>query len=319
MELSVIIPVYNVELYLDKCIQSMLGRNDLTFEIILIDDGSLDSCPQICDLYAEKDSRVVVVHKSNGGLSDARNTGMKIARGKYILFVDADDWIVMDNIKEIVGLAEKFQCDIVTGEANKVIGKTSSKIKNFDTKGKLLSGKEYLKNQLKYNCYPIVAWINLYRKTFLIKNNLFFQKGIYHEDEEWTPRVFLKANRIVSSNCCFYNYVIRYNSITMQVKKEKNALDKLATCQKLLMLSNTLEDIKLKKLLYNHLCRIHRSAFIDNAQYYIEHPAEIDRKFILRYGTGIKEKGLGIVFFVSLRLFKMADDVKKLIISYLRK
>ena len=111
-KVSIIIPVYKVEKYIDKCIQSIMNQTYRNIEIILVDDGSPDSCGEICDYYAKKDNRVKVVHKMNGGLSDARNYGIEVATGKYILFVDSDDWVELDTAGYLVDLALINSSDI---------------------------------------------------------------------------------------------------------------------------------------------------------------------------------------------------------------
>ena len=114
--ISVIVPVYKVEEYLDKCVQSILAQTYRDFEILLVDDGSPDNCPQLCDRYAQKYDCIRALHKSNGGLSDARNFGIKYARGNDITFIDSDDFIAPDYLEVLVQLKEKYQADIaVTG------------------------------------------------------------------------------------------------------------------------------------------------------------------------------------------------------------
>ena len=111
--ISVIVPVYKVEPYIRKCVDSILGQTFSDIQVILVDDGSPDQCGKICDEYAKQDNRVEVIHKENGGLSDARNEGVKYATGKYILFVDSDDYIAEDLVEKTVEVAETQNCDIV--------------------------------------------------------------------------------------------------------------------------------------------------------------------------------------------------------------
>ena len=110
--ISVIIPIYNVEAYLDECVQSILSQTHKQLEIILVDDGSPDGCPAMCDAWAEKDSRIRVIHKENGGLSDARNVGIDAATGDYIAFVDSDDWIVPEMYEKMLAALKKENADI---------------------------------------------------------------------------------------------------------------------------------------------------------------------------------------------------------------
>ena len=110
---SIIIPIYNVEQYLDRCIKSVINQTYKNIEIILVDDGSTDKCPEICDQYAQKDNRIVVIHKENGGLSSARNAGMKVLKGEYMLFADSDDWIKENTVEELLQIAIEHDVDFV--------------------------------------------------------------------------------------------------------------------------------------------------------------------------------------------------------------
>ena len=112
--ISIIIPVYKVELYLKQCVESILIQTYLNIEVILVDDGSPDSCPQICDEYARKDYRIKVIHKSNGGLSDARNVGLNIAVGQYVVFVDSDDWIENTMVEHLLFACIKYNVEMAT-------------------------------------------------------------------------------------------------------------------------------------------------------------------------------------------------------------
>ena len=112
--ISIIVPVYNVEQYLSRCVNSLVNQTYHNIEIILVDDGSPDRCGEMCDEYAKRDKRVVVIHKSNGGLSDARNKGLDVAKGDYVMFVDSDDWIELETCSIIIGLAVKYEVDVVS-------------------------------------------------------------------------------------------------------------------------------------------------------------------------------------------------------------
>lgn len=121
-KISIIIPVYKVENYLERCVESVLNQTHQNLEIILVDDGSPDRCGKMCDLYSQKDNRIKVIHKENGGLSDARNVALDIATGDYIGFVDSDDYVEEDMFKTLYQLAEKYQADISSVSFYKVLG-----------------------------------------------------------------------------------------------------------------------------------------------------------------------------------------------------
>ena len=257
IKFSIIVPIYNVEKYLERCINSIINQTYKNLEIILVDDESPDNCPVICDEYAKKDNRVRVVHKKNGGLSDARNAGMNIATGDYIIFADSDDYIELDTCEKFLHFAKK-EYDILVGDAI-VTGGTC--VLWHINNNSVFTGKQYLLEALKVNKSPMVAWLNIYKRDFLLKNNLFFKEGILHEDEDFTPRCFLKAKTVVCTNIYFYHYIIRENSITTVTDKRKNATDLYDTCLRLEQIYDKIDDLKLKKLLKSSLSKKYLSLF----------------------------------------------------------
>ena len=209
MMVSIIIPVYNVKPYLKRCVESVLNQSYTDFESILVDDGSTDGSSVICDEYLERDPRIRVIHKENGGLSDARNAGIKAAVGEYILFVDSDDFLNTDALdtltKEI-----RPGVDIITGGYKKIIG---SQMVLFTCDG-IEPGKAYTPyDYLKRVRIDVVACGNLYRRRYILDKKLFFRKGFIHEDNELFPRLYLNADRIVGTSGTHYNYVVRDGSI----------------------------------------------------------------------------------------------------------
>ena len=170
--ISVIIPVYKVEKYLDRCLESIVNQTYKNLEIILIDDGSPDNCPAICDEYAQKDSRIKVIHKANGGVSSARNKGIDVATGDYIGFVDSDDWIEPDMYETLIKNAEQYNSDIsrcsyVISES--MSGQTS---KSQDNGTIFLEDSiEMRRNQICSNCNANV-WSGIYKKSYSSITNL---------------------------------------------------------------------------------------------------------------------------------------------------
>lgn len=250
-----IVPVYNVEQYIKRCINSLIEQSFSDFEILLIDDGSTDNSSQICDNYKAIDQRIRVIHKKNGGLSDARNVGIKEAKGEYIFFVDSDDYITSDSCKKVYNLLKNNKhIDIIVGEADeihkdKVLFQTHSNLReNY-----LYKNKEYLTLTCQKKEFYMPAWINIYRRNFIVENQLFFTKGILHEDVDWTPKVFLKAKTILYLEGVFYHYIIRNGSITQTKKYEKNKKDLLVILNKLYNLFLEIDDNNLKKTLNGFL------------------------------------------------------------------
>ena len=207
-KLSIIVPIYNVEQYLTKCINSILSQTFTDFELILVDDGSLDRCPQICDDYAAQDNRIVVIHKTNGGLSDARNAGLDIAKGVYIGFVDSDDWIDPKMYEDMLNHAETTEAEIVVcgikycDERNNIVCDWQNISQN-----QTLSRDELLQNFFPYlfnNIRPAV-WNKVYKRE--IFNNLRFPIGVLYEDIQILLDILTQSNRITLLKNYYYNYL----------------------------------------------------------------------------------------------------------------
>lgn len=216
--LSIIVPVFNVERYLAKCLDSLLSQDidQDSYEIVLIDDGSTDGGGEICDRYASKHENIRVFHQKNQGLSVARNEGVNKAEGKYVLFVDSDDFLQESVLGVLVRKIEEFELEILRFKYRRVresdipyheIGNQKDPVSELN----VLDGHDFLFNRLGKECYACQFLIN---KGFLIQNDLFFRPGIIFEDTEWTPRVLEKAKRVSEIDVLVYNYLEREGSIT---------------------------------------------------------------------------------------------------------
>ena len=211
-KITVIVPVYRVEQYLDRCIKSIVEQTYTNLEIILVDDGSPDLCPQLCDLWAEKDSRIKVIHKKNGGLSDARNAGLEVAEGEYIAFVDSDDWIESKYIEFlylaiIQTEAEMSACQIrIVQEQDDV-----PEIKVQQTNVEIFSTEEALHSLINGYGFRAVVWNKLYKREFLLGEK--FELGKLHEDEFFTYRIIDKCRSLAWIDTPLYNYRQRRGSI----------------------------------------------------------------------------------------------------------
>lgn len=205
-KISIIIPVYKVEPYLRQCVDSVLSQTYTNFEIILVDDGSPDNCPVICDEYAAKDSRVKVIHKENGGLSDARNAGIKVAKGEYLFFLDSDDFFhkidILENLqKTIFNNKDRFDVLInlcVTCLNGKEIIENCSY--SFDCSINLLEPIFIMKKILKLKGIFLGAQVFIVKRDFLINNELLFYPNIYYEDLLWLSYVFIRAKYVYLNN-----------------------------------------------------------------------------------------------------------------------
>lgn len=226
MRLSIIVPVYNVEAYLEKCVESLLDQRIPIedYEIILIDDGSKDGSGLICDQLASDNQNITVIHQSNKGLSEARNAGMKVARGRYIQFVDSDDYLEENTLPELLAKMEEKDLDILRFQVRQVSENEDSSSPLFElataNNQEIVTGKRYLQDYMGYACY---VWQFLFRSSFLLENSLWFMPGIIFEDTEWTPRVLALAKRVSSINLLVYDYLVREGSITRgSVEKRTN-------------------------------------------------------------------------------------------------
>lgn len=228
--ISVVVPIYKVEKYLKKCIDSILFQTYKNIEIILVEDGSPDNCGIICDEYAKKDKRVKVIHKQNGGLSDARNFGIDLAKGEYIIFVDSDDYIDRNMCRILLNYAKKYDADIVSCNFKEVYVNNLEKINKqcINKKLEIVSNIETLyKYFLKNTTDMVVVWNKLYKKSiFFDKKNIRFPKGKLHEDMYTTYKLYYYASKIVFIDDILYYYFRHENSITGSISK-KNLLDEI--------------------------------------------------------------------------------------------
>lgn len=198
MRFSIIIPIYRVEQYLRQCIDSVLAQSFTDFEVILVDDGSTDNCPAICDEYAQRDMRVKVIHKPNGGLSDARNAGLDIAKGEYVLFLDSDDW--WDNsefLKKLNGTIEKENADIIIFGMKKFYS-NDGRIgdvcipKKCDGATRALSHAQAIQKYMQRNIFVACACDKAIRKSVIDSTSQRFVKGQLSEDIEWCAKLLKK-------------------------------------------------------------------------------------------------------------------------------
>lgn len=294
--ISIIVPVYKVEKEIDRCVDSLLKQTYKNIEIILVDDGSPDNCPELCDQYAKEDNRVCVIHKKNGGLSDARNSGLKAATGDYILYVDSDDYINLDSCEKFLKSTLGGKVDIIVGNA--IMEKADAKelmVHTATPSGICYKSNEFIKKAIKAYQWYAPAWLNMYRREFLLENDLFYKKGIYFEDMQMLPRVFLKANSITCMDEIFYHYVIREASITTSEKNKKKEMDSFQNLKEWKQLFDSIQDIDLQKYLYGMLikCYLHECRIYGVENWNID---GMNFRFSFKYALTMKEK-IKVLFF----------------------
>lgn len=216
VKISIIIPVYNTEKYLERCLESILNQEIKEIEVIIVNDGSPDNSYLIIERYRKKDKRIKVISKINGGLSSARNAGIKIAKGEYILHIDSDDWIEDGYFKETYEKAKRNNLDILVSDFMTVFENNKKKyIKDLKiSSSEVISGKEYIKLFFDNKIYPAV-WNKLIKRELYIKNNILHPENIsLGEDLAVTPRLAFYADRIGKINKAYLNYLKNENSIT---------------------------------------------------------------------------------------------------------
>lgn len=216
--ISIVIPVFRVEKYLNRCVESVIKQSYKNIEIIIVDDGSDDNCPAMCDALLKKDDRIVVYHKENGGLSDARNYGLERANGKYISFIDSDDTVDVDYVKQLYETLIENNADIsVCGYT--VVYDNGKIIPNSNDKKMVLSQKETLEKILYQEDFNVATWAKMY-KIELFKG-IRFPKGKIFEDSFTTYKLVFKSSKIACNMKSQYNYLIRSNSILTSSFSEK--------------------------------------------------------------------------------------------------
>ena len=220
-KVSVIVPIYNVEKYLEKCLDSLVNQTLEDIEIILVNDGSTDNSGEIAKKYANKyKDKIIYLEKENGGLSDARNYGLEYVKGDYISFVDSDDYISKNLYSELVKYMDedydmiKFKILTVDLKNNKII---ENKTEKFENK----TGEEAFDILYKTDKMTEVAWGYLYKASFWKENNFKYSINMYHEDFGLTPLVILKAKKVASTNILGYYYVQSDKSITRNSDENK--------------------------------------------------------------------------------------------------
>lgn len=252
--ISVVIPVYNVEKYLRECVDSVLKQTYSNFEIILVDDGSTDSCPEICDEYAAQDNRIRVIHRKNGGLSVARNTGLDDAKGEYIYFLDSDDWIVDKTLEKLIGCATLNKSDLVFFEAkminenNMILNGNYNYHKYYEAGNPRSIADEIMSNKEFHTGIPM-----FFTKRSLYKdNNLRFVEGILYEDVVMSYQLFCMAKRVAHVHEELYVRRFRENSIITSKKTAKNFTSVLEVYNKVLEFS---ECLCKERVLNKHIIR----------------------------------------------------------------
>lgn len=211
---TIVVPIYNVEAYLHECVDSILGQSYSNLEIILVDDGSLDSSGKICDFYSTQDNRIKVIHKLNGGLSSARNSGIEIANGDFIAFVDSDDYIHPKMIERMVDLACLYNASIICCDY------TSTEFTDKKIVSKVLDNRRAICRLFDDNGFKCFAWNKIYRRNLF--KDILYPQGKLYEDIQTTYKLFKMVDKIIYTKDDLYYYRIRENSISRYKFSERD-------------------------------------------------------------------------------------------------
>lgn len=303
MKLSIIVPVYNVEDYITQCLNSLLdqdlGQDD--YEIIIVNDGSNDSSDKIANEYVQRHKNVQIINRENGGLSAARNTGLKNAKGEYVWFVDSDDWIEANSLNTLIRLLDKNELDVLCFGVKCYHNAEHIDSSNSPTEyvEQVMHGADFVS---KVKMIP-AAWAAVYRRSFLSENKLTFYEGILHEDEEFTPRAYFLANKIMYLHKHVYYYRQREGSIMKSARNAKRAVDYLT-------IADSLYDFALK----------HTQEGSDQYYYFMQ---RVNRQVVqsLYFNTGgmppfalYREKKYFPLTFANLKC-KQKDKLKYLLVN----
>ena len=253
--LSIILPVYNVKEYLQKCLDSMLVDNQFTGQVICVNDGSTDGSLAILEDYAGKYPNIEIISQPNAGLSAARNAGLKHATGDYVMFVDSDDWLFPNSIDKACRQIDGE--DVIYFNAKKYYEDTQTFDADCDIEGlKHIDGQTYLASIYKRprNVPNVCVVGGLYKRSFLVENNLYNEPGIFHEDNYFTPQVLLAAKNVSSINEYVYVYRVREGSITRKVT-EKHIKDLIFIARNLYAKYKIMGDVK--DVFYEDVCNLY--------------------------------------------------------------
>ena len=252
---SIIIPVYNVEKYLEECLENAVKQTFNAIEIIAVNDGSTDSSLKILERYAQQYDNIQIINQENRGQSSARNTGLNHAKGKYVYFLDSDDYIDLNMIEECFDLAEKQNLDIINFDAQVFYenGFETDFKPNYNRSDILEStvyeGDEKYKYTISKNAYKASVCLSFYSREFLKKSDLNFYEGIKHEDELFSAKSFLLANRVMYYPKSYFHRRVRKGSTMTQAKSLKNIEGYLTVANELFNLLENIDNQETKNIL----------------------------------------------------------------------
>ena len=228
--ISIIVPVYNVETYLAKCVDSILAQTYTNLEIFLVNDGSSDCCGKLCDEYAKEDKRIKVIHKKNGGLSDARNVAIDVTTGEFITFIDSDDYVTDDYIMTLYSLIEKYECKVSIALYNTFVEGSKPKVVNRVYREDCQTNIKAIEEMFYQEKYDTASWAKLYHSS-LFATGIRYPKGIVYEDLATTYLLIFQSDKVAFCNRRIYNYLLRRDSIEGSSFSSKKMDSALKVCE----------------------------------------------------------------------------------------
>jgi len=323
MFFSIIIPVYNVEKYLRECVDSIISQTFSDYEIILVDDGSVDSSPEICDEYSKKDKRIKVIHKINGGLSDARNEGLKIANGKYIIFIDSDDYVSANSFLQTLFDKCKNRPDVVLYKFKKYFEDKKEIVNcnfNFPIKVPNNEPANVINALVENDAFYCAAWTKCIKTSILKKNNIKFEIGITSEDQEWYYHVINVVKKYEMIDCPFIVYRQRTGSITSSWTM-KNLRDSLYVLEKWkTVFDNSKLDNEMKKALNGSLAKLYCNMLIGYSRFENNQKRDLvirvkKLSLLLKYRQNRRVKIIGKIYSIvgfagTITILKLLDKIR---------
>jgi glycosyltransferase involved in cell wall biosynthesis len=325
--ISIIVPVYKVESYLRECLDSVLAQTFTDYECVLVDDGSPDNCPAICDEYAVKYPQMKVIHKENGGLSDARNAGILVACGEYIVLLDSDDlFAAEDALENFYRLIVYTKPSVVCSGNITVFDKSDiSNYDEYDKKKYYYTPLQFYKETIKHKISMFGGCLFSIRRNFLLENALFFKKGLLHEDMHWIPCVLSCADIVVLNHSFFYKYRINRDSSITSNMYPKRLSDQLLIIQDLFFFEKESSNAKSKAILRAFCTNMWMSIYTDllllenrNGEYKKIINSLNEISFVLLYDSILYSRRIKrLICYILIKIFGI-DNALKLRLFYLK-
>lgn len=290
-KISIIIPVYNVEPFIKKCLESVLYQMSESVEVIVVDDGSTDSSYQKCVEY----SRVfTVLHKENGGLSSARNTGIDVAQGKYIMFLDSDDSLVPDSLPKIISLIDQgHSYDVIAAYPEEL---SESKIRCVPDG--VYNGLDFINLSTRAGIFYVCAPFYIVSKQFIENSKLRFKEGVLHEDSLWTPLLLSKATFVYKSSIVFYSRYVREGSITQSKNNLQKRADSMITISRELRKEAKMNS-NAKRMLNSRAISLYFDSVVMTGKKVYSRFEEFSFLQLLSFPCGVGQRVKSIIFLIS--------------------